>query len=48
VELSGQRDQEGLSEQGVYRRYELEIHTGTENGGRGLNMIYMSFATNLI
>lgn len=48
VELLRQCDQEGLSEQGVCRKYELEIHAGTENGDRGLNTIYMSFATNLI
>lgn len=33
VELSRQRDQEGLREQGVCRRYELEILAETENGG---------------
>lgn len=48
MELSRQRDREGLSEPGVCRRYELEIHAGTENGDRGLNTIYMSFTTNLI
>lgn len=33
VELSRQRDQEGLREQAVCHRYELEIPGGTENGG---------------
>lgn len=49
VELSGQRAiRKGLREQGVCRRYELEILAGTENGSRGFNTIYTGFATNLI
>lgn len=49
VELSKQRDQEGLGEQGVCRRYELEIFAGMENGDRHkLNTIYTGFAANLI
>lgn len=48
VELSRQRDQEGLRGQGVCRKCELEILAGTENRERELNTIYTGFTTNLI
>lgn len=41
MKLSKQRDREGLREQGVCHRYELEIFAGTENGDRKLNTIYI-------